>query len=152
MTSSKVWTPPAIPARRPGWEHGYAETLQRHVDRAFEWGVSDCLIVPADLCLAMTGVDPMRRLRRYRGEIGAMRLMARLGYRTVEDALAAVFADVHPLRARRGDCGVLLQSVDGQPWLSTLIVMGDRAVGKGPRGPVVVATGALKRTFAIGAL
>ncbi|HTN63522.1 MAG TPA: hypothetical protein VL147_18535, partial [Devosia sp.] len=111
-----------------------------------------CLIVPADLCRAMTGTDPMRGLRRYGTEAGAMKVLLRLGFRSVEDALAVVFAPIDPLRARRGDCGVLAQMQDGRPWLSTLIVMGDRAVGKGPRGPMIVATSSLKRTFAIGAL
>ena len=78
-------------------------------------------------------------------------MLARLGFASVEDALAAVFPDIPLMAARRGDCGVLEQLVDGKPWLTTLIVTGDRAMGKGPRGPVIVPTLRLKRTFAIGA-
>lgn len=140
------------PARLPGWERSYVDVLTRHQAQPFAWGQSDCLIVAADLCKAMTGTDPMRGLRRYGTEAGAMRVLIKAGFRTVEDALQATFPEVSKLLARRGDCGVLEQSVDGQPWLSTLIVMGDRAVGKGPLGPVVVETSRLKRTFAIGAL
>lgn len=150
MTKNKTWQPPAIPARRHGWERAYVDVLDHHIRAPFRWGVSDCLIVPAALCSAMTGVDPMRGQRRYRTEAGALRALARLGFRGVEDVLDAVFPEIPLLRARRGDCGVLEQSVAGLPWLSTFIVMGDRAVGKGMNGPVLVETTRLKRTFAIG--
>lgn len=140
------------PARLPGWERSYVEVLMHHQAQPFAWGTSDCLIVAADLCKEMTGRDPMHGLRRYGTEAGAMKVLLKSGYRNVEEALEATFPEVSPLLARRGDCGVLEQSIGGQPWLSTLIVMGDRAIGKGPRGPVVVAMSSLKRTFAIGAL
>lgn len=147
----KLWTPPAIPARKPGWERSYVEVLERHMAAPFTWGSSDCLVVPADLCKAMTGVDPMKGLRHYGTEFGAMKVLARIGCASVEDALARAFPSVPVLLARRGDCGVLAQTVDGKPWLSTLIVMGDRAVGKGPDGPVSVPTHRLKSAFMIGA-
>jgi len=149
--TSIVWTPPAIPSRRPGWERGYVAVLEHHAAQPFAWRASDCLAVPAALAKAMTGVDPMRGLRTYSTETGALRVLARLGFASVEDALAAVFPDVPLMAARRGDCGVLEQIVDGKAWLTTLIVTGDRAMGKGPRGPVIVPTLRLKRTFAIGA-
>lgn len=151
MISQKVWTPRAIPARRAGWERAYVEVMERHMAAPFAWGVSDCLTVPAGLCLAMTGVDPMKGLHRYSTEFGAMKKLAQIGCATVEDALACAFPSVPVLLARRGDCGVLGQTVDGKPWLSTLIVMGDRAVGKGPDGPVSVPTHRLKSAFMIGA-
>lgn len=150
--SKPSWKPPLIPARLPGWERAYVEVLGAHNAQAFAWGVSDCLIVAADLCLAMTGVDPMQKLRRYSTEAGALRRLVKLGFNTVEDALEATFPVVPLARARRGDCAVLEQVVDGRPWLSTLIIMGDRAVGKGPQGPAYVATASLRRAFSIGAV
>lgn len=151
MPSLPIWTTPA--ERQPGWERGYAETLQRHLDQPFAWGVSDCLIVPADLCAAMCGRNPFpMKLRAYRTELGAAKLMRRLGFNTVEDALARVFPAIAPLRARRGDCGVLEQTIDGVSELATLILLGDgSAVGKGPGGMVRLPASRLKSTFAIGA-
>ena len=117
----------------------------------FAWGVSDCLIVPADLCLAMTGVDPMKRMRRYSSEVGAMKLLLKTGCADVEAALALAFRPVPPAYARRGDCGVFEQTFDGKPWLTTFVIMGDRAVAKGPDGAMFVPIHKLKSTFAIGA-
>ena len=55
------------------------------------------------------------------------------------------------LKARRGDCGVLEQMVDGRPQQAAVIVMGAIAVGKGPDGPMHVPLGRLRATFEIGA-
>ena len=151
MPTLPNWTIPA--ERQKGWELAYVETVQRHMAAPFEWGVSDCLIVPADLCLAMCGRNPLpEKLRRYRTEHAAMKLMLSLGFRDVERALSAVFPSIPKAQARRGDCGVLEQVVDGKPWLAPLIVLHDwSAVGKGPNGPVRVPVDRLRSTFAIGA-
>ncbi len=147
-----IWTPKNIPARKPGWERSFVAIMARHVATPFAWTPdAHCLAAPAELCLAMTGVDPMRGFRRYRTETGALRAMKAAGFGTVEDALAATFLEIPKLLARRGDCGVLAQEVDSRPWLTSFVVMGAMAVGKTERGPVYVPVEALKRTFAIGA-
>lgn len=100
----------------------------------------------------MCGRNPLpMKLRRYRTELGALKLMTRLGLDDVEAALARVFPPIPKLRARRGDCGVLDQTIDGKPQLACLIVTGPMAVGKGPAGPIHVPVTRLKSTFAIGA-
>lgn len=151
MPTLPTWKTPL--ERRQGWENAFVKTVEQHMAQPFAWGVSDCLIVPADLCKAMCGRNPLpSRLRRYRTERGAMKLMLSLGFRDVEEALAATFPSVVPLLARRGDCGVYEQTIEGKSWLSTLIVLGDgSALGKGPSGPVRVPVHRLKSTFAIGA-
>ena len=147
------WSPPRIPDRKIGWERAYVGTMGELLALPFGWTpAAHCLGAPAALCIAMTGVDPMRGLRRYSTEAGAWRQLLRLGFRDVEQALEAVFPEVPVMQARRGDCGVLEQIVDGEPWRATVIVMGDRAVGRSPHGPVYVSTAALKRCFAIGAV
>jgi hypothetical protein len=151
LRTTHLWKAPAIPARRAGWERAYVEVMERHMSAPFAWGVSDCLIVPADLCLAMTGVDPMKRMRRYSSEVGAMKLLLKTGCADVEAALALAFRPVPPAYARRGDCGVFEQTFDGKPWLTTFVIMGDRAVAKGPDGAMFVPIHKLKSTFAIGA-
>ena len=147
------WTVPTIPARRPGWERAYVEVMERQAQLPFGWTPeAHCLGTPAELCLAMTGVDPMRGLRGYSTEAGAMKALFKLGFSDVEQALQAVFPTITNLRARRGECGVLEQVVDGRPWLASFVVMGEMARGKGPDGLVHVPTARLKRCFAIGAL
>jgi|GEM_PF-1689221 len=145
-------TLPNIPARKPGWERSFVAIMARHVATPFAWTPeAHCLAAPAELCLAMTGVDPMKGFRRHRSEAGALLAMRRAGFETVEDALAAVFPEIPKLLARRGDCGVLAQDVEGRPWLTSFVVMGAMAVGKSARGPIYVPTATLKRAFAIGA-
>lgn len=145
------WKPPTIPPRKPGWEHAYAAELQEQARMPFAWGKADCLTRVADLCKAMTGVNPLPMAkRRYTTERGALRQMAKLGFASIEDALAAVFPDVPKAKARRGDCGVAEVRVNGEMTLSTFIVTGVTALGSDERGPVVIPTLALKRTFAVG--
>lgn len=144
------WSTPA--ERQPGWELTYAKALQRHIDMPFMWGISDCLTVPADLCDAMCGRNPLPgAMRTYRTEEAAMALLADLGFADVEQALEAVFPRIPVSMARRGDAGVILVTVAGKQMLTTLIVMGEKAVGKGERGPVLFPTLRMKSAFAIGA-
>lgn len=146
-----TWSPPIIPARRHDWEPHFVAIMERHRAMPFVWGKSDCLIVPADLARAMTGVDPMRSLRAYRTEAGAARLLARLGFADVEEALKAVFPRIPKAWARRGDAGVIEQVVDGRRQLATLIVVGTLAIGKAADGGhVAVPRSALRATYAIG--
>lgn len=140
-----------IPARKPGWEHAYSETLQSLVDTPFAWGTADCLARVADLCEAMTGVNPLPASeRRYSTAAGAAKVMKRLGFATVGEALASVFPTVAKAKARRGDCGVADVRIDGVTVEAAFIVMGAQAVASNERGPVVIQTLQLKKTFAIG--
>lgn len=150
---AKVWKAPAIPARKPGWETAFIDIMARHDALPFGYGRSDCLTVPADLCKGMTGVDPMRGSRRYKTETGAAKQLFKLGLTDVESALKSVFPIVAKSNARRGDCGVLEQVVDGRPQLVTMIVIQcHMAKGKGQDGAIFVPVDQLKSTFAIGAL
>lgn len=138
--------------RQPGWEPRYVAVLERHMAAPFEWGVSDCLSVVADVAEALCGKNPLpAKRRRYRTAPGAARQMRKLGFETIEEALAATYSQIPVLKARRGDCGVLEQLVDGRPQQAAVIVMGAIAVGKGPDGPMHVPLTRLKATFAIGA-
>lgn len=152
MATRPNWTPPTIPTRKSGWDAAFIETIQHHVAAPFAYGASDCLLMAGDVCRAMTGVDPMRGLRHYRTEVGALRLLARLGFGDVEDALAAVFPRLAgAAQAMRGDAGVVVRLVDGQPVKSTVIVLDHRAFGKHALGPLTVPTLTLSAVFAIGA-
>src|SRR5690606_17430549 len=86
------WVPPKIPARITGWERAYVSALEQQMALPFGWSPeAHCLGAPAALCMAMTGVDPMKGLRRYSSEAGAWRQLFKLGFKDVEEALAAVF-------------------------------------------------------------
>lgn len=140
-----------IPPRQPGWEHAYAVTLQRLVDTPFQWGAADCITRVLDLCEAMTGVNPLPAGERgYKTAIGAARKLKDLGFADLEAALAATFPEVPKARARRGDCGLAAVRVAGKTIDATFIVMGAQAVASNERGPVVIQTMQLRKTFAVG--
>lgn len=84
--------PPLV--RRDDWEVRLAAVLDRYARTAFGWGTADCLTLPADCVLAMTGVDPLAPWRgRYAGRDQAVALLARLAPEAAEDArLGAVVA------------------------------------------------------------
>lgn len=148
-----VWTPKPVGRRLPGWERAGIAVLQGHIAQPIAWGLSDCLSVPADLCKAMCGVTILpAHLRRYRTELGAYRLLRKLGFADIEEALNAAFPSVPLAMARRFDAGVVERLVDGKPVLATVIVS-DRgqAVGRDQAGPVLVPVLSLRATFAIGA-
>lgn len=146
------WTPPIIPRRLPGWEGRLARTLESHLDRPFAWGVSDCLTIAADVCMAMTGVDPFPvELRaHYDDERSALALLARLGFDDVSGPLERAFKRIPKARARRGDCGVLADPAGRGR--ATLIVIGSMAIGRSAAGGLaVVPVLSLDATYAIGA-
>src|SRR5690606_22905725 len=82
---------PIVPGRTEGWETRLVDTLSRYGFSKFEWGKSDCLTHVADVCEAMTGVDPLLPLRGYASEEDAARLLAARGCASVGDALAQAF-------------------------------------------------------------
>lgn len=148
-----MWSPKPIGRRLPGWERKAIAELQRHLAQPITWGLSDCISVPVDLCQAMCGVTILPpHLRRYRTEFGAYRLLAKMGFASIEEALNAAFPAVPPAMARRFDAGIVERTIGGRPVLATVIVT-DRgqAVGRDASGPVLVPVLSLRSTFAIGA-
>lgn len=145
------WTPPHIPKRLPGWEAGFLSMVAHHEKLPLLWGRSDCLVVPADLCRAMTGVDPLNGMRRYRTETGAARLLATRGCRDVEDALKLVFEPIAPALAWRGDCGIVEQERDGEIEKLCVVFIGELARAKTPFGSVHLKRSRVVRAYAIGA-
>lgn len=148
-----LWTPKPIGKRLPVWERAALAIFARHMAMPLTWGLSDCLTVPADLTQGMCGVTILpAHLRRYRTEAGAYRLLRKLGFMDVEEALKAAFPQIAPAMARRFDCGVVERRVDGRPVLATVIIThGGQAQGRDADGPVLVQQLTLRSTFAIGA-
>lgn len=155
MSAPAIWTPKPVGPRLPGWEKKALDVLDRHMAQPLAWGVSDCLSVPADLCVVMTGVNILpRHLRRYRTEAGALRLLAKAGFSDVEEALNAAFPRIEGVAmARRFDAGVIeRKDIAGRPVLATVIITnGAQAVGRDACGPVLVSQLSLRSAFAIGA-
>lgn len=122
--------------RRPGWERGLAEAIEAARDRPFRWGRHDCATFAFDLRRAIAGGHDVAALwrGRYTTARGAVRVMRRLGWTSLEaagrDLLGKPLASVH--LAQRGDL-VLADS-----GLGFGVCLGARAAGIAPSGPVLV--------------
>lgn len=130
--STLRWTPKPIPGRLPGWDKVLVARLEHILATPFAWGISDCLTSAADVCEAMTGVQPFPKgLRRYRTAEGAQRLLFKLGFNDVSGPLETIFRPIPQAMARRGDVAVRRIAVHGVETLTTFIVLGNgMAVGK----------------------
>jgi hypothetical protein len=137
---------PAVPARTKGWEDRLYETLDAINGEPIAWGRYDCITRVADVCLAMTGVDPMADFRgEYSTEAEAAKLIVARGCEDVAGLLAQAFPEVPPLMARRGDCGVVY-GPDGVP--AAVVIEGATASGA---GSVRVSVTRVARAFRVGA-
>lgn len=117
--------------RIQGWERALSAAVEAARHRPFQRGVFDCCIWPADVVLAMAGIDGAAAFRgRYTTRTGAIRALAEFsgggGLLEVMRKLASQhgWSEIKPLLARRGD--VCLTSND--EGLSLAICIGAHAV------------------------
>lgn len=108
-------------ARRAGWEVAFADLMAEKQSHVFAYGEDDCATLHADVCRALTGIDPMNGLRgAYVSKTAAARLMKKRGFASHEAALDAHFERCAPAMARRGDIGL----VETESGLGGVVVMG----------------------------
>lgn len=126
----------ALTARIPGWERHLAEAVEAARDRPFRWGRHDCAIWAFDLRRALAGGHDVAALwrGRYTTARGAVRVMRRLGWSSLEAAgrelLGAPLPSVQ--HAQRGDL------VLADTGLGFGICLGARAAGIAPSGLILV--------------
>lgn len=96
-----------------------AEALDAHLERALTdigfWGVSDCVLWPADWVVASGWPDPAEAFRgRYRTALGAARIVARAGgLQALWRAEAARLGLAETARPIAGDVGLALRDTQG---------------------------------------
>ena len=123
-------------ARLSGWELRLAEAIETARDRPFRWGRHDCAIWAFDLRRDLTGCFDVAALwrGRYTTERGAVRVMRRLGWQSLEaagrDLLGEPLPSIH--LAQRGDM------VLANTGLGFGVCLGARAGGIAPEGLVLV--------------
>ena len=72
----------------------------------FEWGKHDCVQFTAGAVLAMTGIDALQGVSKYKTKIGALKAIKRAGglYKAVNDTLTEYPIEERPVSgANRGD-------------------------------------------------
>lgn len=135
--------------RREDWPERLTAEVERHDALPAEWGVSDCLNLPMDCVLAMTGEDPAAELRgSYSSEMGGAKMLAAHGWRSVADLFAAYFPEIPVALAGRGDIGV----TKAERGLAGVVFVDTHAVGKHADQPgnIRVARSRIVRAFKVG--
>lgn len=144
--------------RLEGWEDRFLEAVENHSQRPFSWGGaatgegSDCFEMCMDVAKAITGDDPYEDERgRYKTRLGALRRFKKRGFAWLADAYAAVFVEIHPSMARRGDIG-LVSVIDenGKQVDCSAVVVGTVAIGKSETGTIRIPVDQLKTTYKVG--
>ena len=102
--------------RLPNWERLLGAYFTSARTRPFAWGTFDCAMGLCDGMLAITGVDVGAPYRgRYDSEAGAMALIGSdLGAFAAKVAGASGMAEIKPTFARRGDAGLVNNTLRGQ--------------------------------------
>lgn len=120
--------------RLPNWSVRLQAAVSARLLMPFAWGSQDCALFGADCVEACTGADPAADLRgRYRTELGAARVLKRLG------GLAALAAarlgpEIPPTLAVRGDIGL---SDRGDGRMALVVCNGGVWQAPGPAGIVI---------------
>lgn len=85
------------------WQKDLVTHFKRNLETPFKWGVFDCCLFAADCAKLICGKDPAEAYRgTYDSEIGARKALLR-NHRTPAAAFGAVFQEVSPKMAQRGD-------------------------------------------------
>lgn len=132
--------------RLPDWEERLAAVIAAYQGGVFVWGERDCFRLPVDVAAAVAGLRLWPDLRPYRCARGAAVRLARHGFRTVGDALAAVLPEVPPALARRGDVGVVTEGGAD----AGVVVLGSDLAGMALSGMTIVPRDRLVRAFRVG--
>lgn len=113
--------------RREGWERRLFELIEARRSEPFAWGKNDCLTFALEGFEAVHGVPALELPGSYKTEVGAARLLKRLGHASLEAAATSVLGKplASVLLAQRGDIAFL----DG-----LMVVTGKEAVGPGADG------------------
>jgi hypothetical protein len=153
MTAANVVQTSAGPLRRhEDWDlrlHAYFELKRR---RKFRYGQQDCCRFAVFGVLAMTGVDLMEGVARYRTKEGAELAIQAIGGGDLEAAAEAIaqkfeMPEVPVAMAQRGD--VVLMDTDRGPALGLVDFDGRHVLASGPLGLVRVAVADCRRAWRV---
>jgi hypothetical protein len=140
--------------RLPDWQARLNRFIEHNRHRKFEYGRWDCALFVASAIWIMTGVDPAQKFRDvYRGHRGALKLMlSECGEPSVSLMAAHVFpefgfAEVPPLRAKRGDVVAILQGQRELLGIVSLDGLSALVVGDAPDGSEGIGSVPLSAAF-----
>ena len=129
-----------------GWPGALVGFLNARARTPFAWGSNDCCSFAADAVVAITGTDPMADLRGYDSETGAGRVLVKCGVGGFEEIVAAIFDEIPPGMARRGDLALAMQGNQA----GLMVVEGDTLAGPGETGIVRLPRAAALKCWRVG--
>lgn len=131
--------------RLPDWPERLAAHIESRRRAPFAWGSNDCVLHAADGVLAMTAVDLAAGNRRYKTQIGAMRILRPIGGL---QALVAEYLQQHDTArlSQRGD--VVVVALEGRDTLG-LVVGNGTWCAPGARGLVFRPMSEVQLAFAV---
>ncbi len=109
------------PPRKRVWQPAFRAELARLRSLTPGLGVLDCITLPRDMVVALTGADAALWPSGWTDEASARRVLARHGFRDVGEVLAAVLPEIPPAFARMGDVG----TVDSPAGPAGCVVLGE---------------------------
>lgn len=123
----------------------FETVVELHSNLLFQWDVSDCFVFPADVVLALTGVELFPEQRGYKNEMGAAKRMLALGFKNVGDVFAAELMEIAPASMTLGDIGVAEQ--DGR--VCGVVCLGLNLMGKSTAGMTILPRSSATRAFKV---
>lgn len=128
------------------WPVRMLDAIRDHQRQPFAWGTSDCMQMVCDAAGAMTGARPYAATRgAYDSKHGAARCLAEHGFASIVEALAAVYEEVPPALAQRGDIGIL----QTEGLTAALVCEGRYFIGKSPDGALAVPRHKILKAFRV---
>jgi len=122
--------------RHRDWQSRLAGFVASRESVPFKWGSHDCALFVCDGIEAISGHDPAAKYRGYTTEIGAARVVKRLGgMRGVGNTIFG--QEIHPMQAQVGDVGLV--DVEGRE--SFALCGGPFWLSPGPGGLVRLDVG-----------
>ena len=135
-------------ARLPDWDERLFAVVEAHDGIAFAWGRADCCTFAAACVEAVTGTRPYPdEVGRYRGLAGSRRRLRARGFTSIADGVAALFPEIAPVMAGRGDLGIVQRGAS-----ETIVVgVGPRFITLAPSGGFeAVRHDQLSRAYRVG--
>ncbi len=136
--------------RVENWPTALADLIAAAENKPFVWGEHDCSTFAASVEAALTGANEASGYGNapgnYRTALGAARKLRRLGFKSIEELVAARLEEIPTRFAQRGD--VVALDTDHGPALG--VVLGEVAVSPGEHGLTRYAITEAHRAWRVG--